>query len=315
MYVLILGYLQLLSIFVAEPNHPVMEESTSYAIFGKAPSNAAVKELLAEITPKIPANLTEAVYRRCFECLDITSLDTADSAESIAKFTRKVVELPKHYPGIGGVASICVYPNFVETVGLEIGNSEISIASVAGGFPSSQTFLEVKMLETAMAVEQGADEVDTVMNVGEIISGEYEVAGSEIALLRAEIGEGVTLKMILESGLLGEAELIYKASMTALGAGADFIKTSTGKSAVGATPEAAIIMCLAIKEFHRRTGSKAGFKAAGGIRTAGEAATYYTIVENILGSEWLNPALFRIGAASLANELLGAITDREERYF
>lgn len=286
-----------------------------YEVFGQVPSGETVKNLLTEITPKIQDNLTDSVYRRCFECLDITSLNTTDSADSITKFTRKVVDFPKHYPGIGNVASVCVYPNFVETAGLEIGNSYIPIASVAGGFPTSQTFLEVKMLEAAMAVEQGADEIDTVINLGEIMAGEYDVAGSEIALLRGEIGDGVSLKVILESGLLKNVGEVYKASVTAMRAGADFIKTSTGKSPVGATPEAAVCMCLAIKDFYKKTGTKVGFKASGGIRSAEEAATYYTIVENILGEEWLNPLLFRIGAAALANELLAAITGNEDKYF
>lgn len=292
-----------------------MSCNISYEIFGEGPSVQTVKELLDRITPKAAGNMNASIYRKCFNCLDITSLNTTDTVESITDFTTKVINLDKVYPEAGGVAAVCIYPNFVETVGLAIGNADIAIASVAGGFPSSQTFIEVKILETAMAVEQGADEIDMVINVGEIMAGRYDTAGSEIALIREELGDDIVLKVILESGIYKDTKILYKAAMIAMASGADFIKTSTGRSGTGATPEAAAVMCLAIKAFYKKTGKKIGFKASGGIHTAKEAVEYFTIVENILGKEWLTPALFRIGAAFLANDLLGAITGRNETYF
>ena len=218
------------------------------------------------------------------------------------------------YPHLQNVASICVYPPFVETVGLVIDATPLRITSVVGGFPSSQTFLEVKMLETAMAIENGADEVDMVINVGKILTEAYDEAAAEVEVIRGE-AEEATLKVILETGALSSPALIRNASLLAMAAGADFIKTSTGKIDVSATPEAAIVMCEAIRDYYAKTGRKVGFKAAGGIRTAEDAALYYTIVKEILGEEWLTTELFRIGASSLANNLLSAIEGEEIKYF
>jgi deoxyribose-phosphate aldolase len=232
----------------------------------------------------------------------------------VAAFARRAAEFSLDYPEIPNVASICVYPPFVETVGLEIDATPLRITSVAGGFPSSQTFLEVKMLEVAMAVENGADEVDIVLNVGKMLSGSLDEAANEVEVLREE-SDGATLKVILETGALRTPELIRQASLLAMQAGADFIKTSTGKIDVAATPEAAVVMCYAIKDYYAKSGRQVGFKAAGGIRTAEEAALYYTIVKEILGEEWLTPELFRIGASSLANNLLSAIEGEDVKYF
>lgn len=227
---------------------------------------------------------------------------------------RRAAEFEMDFPHLQNVASICVYPPFVETVGLNIDGTPLRITSVAGGFPSSQTFLEVKMLEVAMAIENGADEVDIVVNVGKILTGAYDEAANEIEVLREE-SDGATLKVILETGALKSPEMIYNASLLAMAAGADFIKTSTGKIDVSATPEAAVVMCKAIKEYHDKTGRKVGFKAAGGVRTAEDAALYYTIVKEILGEEWLTTELFRIGASSAANNILSAIEGKEIKYF
>ena len=227
---------------------------------------------------------------------------------------RRAAEFEMDFPHLQNVASICVYPPFVETVGLNIDGTPLRITSVAGGFPSSQTFLEVKMLEVAMAIENGADEVDIVVNVGKILTGAYDEAANEIEVLREE-SDGATLKVILETGALKSPEMIYNASLLAMAAGADFIKTSTGKIDVSATPEAAVVMCKAIKEYHDKTGRKVGFKAAGGVRTAEDAALYYTIVKEILGDEWLTTELFRIGASSAANNILSAIEGKEIKYF
>ena len=213
------------------------------------------------------------------------------------------------------VASICVYPSFVETVGLAVDGTPMRITSVGGGFPASQTFLEVKMLEVAMAVENGADEVDIVLNVGKMLTGEYDEAANEVEMIRSEMDADVVLKVIIESGALKTPELIRKASLISMAAGADFIKTSTGKIDVAATPEAAVVMCQAIKDFYEKTGTMVGFKAAGGVKTPQDAALYYTIVEQILGEQWLTTELFRIGASSAANNLLSAIVGQNVAHF
>lgn len=292
-----------------------MEYTPTLRNFGPAPTADEVSALLEKIGPQARRNCRTEVYKRCFGCIDLTSLGATDSRRSIGEFTRKAIELPQHFPEAGSVASICVYPVFVETVGLAAGDSKMAITSVSGGFPSSQTYLEVKMLETAMAIENGADEIDIVISIGEMLEGEYDLAGNEIETLRAEIGDDAILKVILESGTLSEPELIHKAATIAMEAGADFIKTSTGKNGIAATPEAAVTMCLAIRQFAEKTGRKVGFKAAGGISTAESAALYYSIVEEILGEEWLTPERFRIGASSLANNLLSEIEGREIKYF
>ena len=166
-----------------------------------------------------------------------------------------------------------------------------------------------------MAAESGADEVDVVINVGEMLTGDYDRMANTLEVLRGEIDDEVVLKVIIESGALRTPELIYKASLLAMMAGADFVKTSTGKTDVSATPEAAVVMCQAIRDYYEATGRKVGFKVAGGVRTAEQAALYYTIVEEILGAEWLNPSLFRIGASSLANNLISAIEGHEIKYY
>ena len=292
-----------------------MEYTPTLRNFGPAPTADEVSALLEKIGPQARRNCRTEVYKRCFGCIDLTSLGATDSRRSIGEFTRKAIELPRHFPEAGSVASICVYPVFVETVGLAAGDSKMAITSVSGGFPSSQTYLEVKMLETAMAIENGADEIDIVISIGEMLDGEYDLAGNEIETLRAEIGDDAILKVILESGTLSDPELIHKAATIAMEAGADFIKTSTGKNGIAATPEAAVAMGLAIRQFAEKTGRKVGFKAAGGISTAESAALYYSIVEEILGEEWLTPERFRIGASSLANNLLSEIEGREIKYF
>ena len=292
-----------------------MEYTPTLRNFGPAPTADEVSALLEKIGLQARRNCRTEVYKRCFGCIDLTSLGATDSRRSIGEFTRKAIELPRHFPEAGSVASICVYPVFVETVGLAAGDSKMAITSVSGGFPSSQTYLEVKMLETAMAIENGADEIDIVISIGEMLDGEYDLAGNEIETLRAEIGDDAILKVILESGTLSDPELIHKAATIAMEAGADFIKTSTGKNGIAATPEAAVAMCLAIRQFAEKTGRKVGFKAAGGISTAESAALYYSIVEEILGEEWLTPERFRIGASSLANNLLSEIEGREIKYF
>ena len=291
-----------------------MEYATILNEYAAAASAEQLSEQVLSLKQKAEANYNVEVYKFCLSAIDLTTLSCCDSEESVGQFARRAAEFGVDYPHLQNVASICVYPPFVETVGLAIDATPLRITSVVGGFPSSQTFLEVKMLETAMAIENGADEVDMVINVGKILDEAYDEAAAEVEVLRGE-AEDATLKVILETGALREPHLIRSASLVAMAAGADFIKTSTGKIDKSATPEAAIIMCEAIRDFHAKTGRKVGFKAAGGIRSAEDAALYYTIVKEILGEEWLTPELFRIGASSLANNLLSAIEGKEVRYF
>lgn len=292
-----------------------MEYSNTLTKFGAAPADAEIRAILADVQARLRTNGNEEVYRRCFRSIDLTSLGATDSHEHIERFVAKAVRFPGHYPDIENVASVCVYPVFVETAGLVIADSGMTITSVAGGFPSSQTYLEVKMLETAMAVENGADEIDIVINVGKMLEGHYDEVANEVEVLRGEAGEDVVLKVILETGALKTPELIRRAALLAMFAGADFVKTSTGKTDVAATPEAAVVMCHAIRDYYDKTGRMVGFKPAGGVRSAADAVLYYTIVREILGERWLTPQFFRIGASSVANALLSAIEGAPVKYF
>lgn len=276
---------------------------------------ARVAEGLAALKDRTAANNRPEVYRACFGLLDVTTLETRDSAESVRAFTAKAVSLPERFPDMPPVASVCVSPLFVEDAGLELGEADIAITSTGGGFPLGHTYTEVKMLECAMAMENGADEIDIVMNVGGFLEGDYGEVAAEIALIRKELGRDALLKVILETGEIGDLSLIRRAALLAMAAGADFVKTSTGKTPVSATPEAAWVMCEAIRDYTRETGRAVGFKAAGGIREAADAVCYYTIVESILGPEWLTPERFRLGASRLANSLLSAVRGETVRIF
>ncbi len=291
-----------------------MEYANHLREYTAAPSADEVAREVAALREAAAGNCKTDVYRFCYSAIDLTTLSCNDSTDSVAAFADRCMEFYSAYPDIPNVASICIYPSFVETVGLAVDGSPMRITAVAGGFPSSQTFLEVKMLEAAMAIENGADEIDIVLNVGKMLTGRYDEAANEVEVLRAEASETV-LKVILETGALKTPELIRKASLLAMFAGADFIKTSTGKIDVAATPEAAVVMCHAIRDYYEHTGRRVGFKAAGGVRTAEDAALYYTIVERILGPEWLTTELFRIGASSAANNLLSAIVGREVKFY
>ena len=282
--------------------------------FAPAHSDAQVAKEVAKIKMAANRNGNNDVYKFCYSAIDLTTLSCTDSQESVQAFVRKAVDFYDKYPHIPNVASICVYPSFVETVGLEIDGTPLRITSVAGSFPASQSFIEVKALEVAMAIESGADEIDIVLNPGLMLSGHEAEAASEVELLREE-AKDVVLKVIIESGALKTPELIRRASLVSMFAGADFIKTSTGKIDVAATPEAAFVMCHAIKDYYNLTGRKVGFKAAGGVKTPEDAALYYTIVEEVLGEEWLTTDLFRIGASSAANNLISAIEDKDIKYF
>ena len=282
--------------------------------YAPAHTEAQVGKEVAKIKVAANRNGNVDVYKFCYSAIDLTTLSCTDSHESVRAFARKAVEFTQKYPNIPNVASICVYPPFVEDVGLEVDGTPMRITSVAGAFPASQSFIEVKALEVAMAIENGADEIDIVLNPGLIISIHIDEAASEVELLCNE-AKDVVLKVIIESGALKTPELIRRASLVSMFAGADFIKTSTGKIDVAATPEAAFVMCHAIKDYYQKTGRKVGFKAAGGVKTPEDAALYYTIVEEVLGKEWLTTDLFRIGASSAANNLISAIVDKPTKYF
>ena len=244
------------------------------------------------------------------------ALSGKDNVMAIAEFVKKAVDVPTRFPNVPNVSSICVYPSFVDIVGLGVEGTDIAVTSVAGGFPTAQTFLEVKMLEVAMAVENGADEIDVVMNAGEMVEGDFDRLANDLEMLCNEAGKEVIFKVIIESGMLTKPEEVYRASLLAILSGADFVKTSTGKSAYGATPKSVMVICNAIKDYYLQTGINVGIKIAGGVRTVDDAVLYYTLVENLLGREWLTPSLFRFGAsAPLANALLSAITGEEQHYF
>lgn len=274
-----------------------------------------IEEKVAKIiNEKVAGNNTEAVKRFLFSCIDLTSLNTTDSDESIIRFVEKVNLFDNQHPDIQPVAAICVYPNFAQTVRNVLEVEGVKIACVSAGFPSSQTFIEVKIAETAMAIMEGADEIDIVISVGKFLSEDYEGLCEEIQEIK-DVCKGQHLKVILETGALGSASNIKRAAILAMYSGADFIKTSTGKQQPAATPEAAYVMCRAIKEYYEETGNKTGFKPAGGINSVNDALIYYTIVKEVLGEEWLTSDLFRLGTSRLANLLLSEIIGEESKFF
>lgn len=262
----------------------------------------------------VAENDTEEVKKFLFHCIDLTTLKCTDSDISVMKFTQKVNDFVDAYPELENVAAICVYPNMAEVVNDTLEADGVNIACVSGGFPSSQTFTEVKVAETAMALHDGADEIDIVIPVGKFLCRDYEGMCDEIQELKDVCGDK-HLKVILETGALESASNIKKASILSMYAGADFIKTSTGKEKISATPEAAFVMCHAIKEYFLETGRKVGFKPAGGLNTVHDALVYYTIVKEVLGKEWLTNELFRLGTSRLANVLLSDILGKETKFF
>jgi len=253
-------------------------------------------------------------YEFILSSIDLTTLNPTDTKELAERLTVKVDKFHDKFPNLPNVAAICAYPTLLEVIRKNLLIPGVKIATVSAGFPSSMTFLEVKELETRMAVSKGSDEIDVVLSIGEFLSGNYSGIINEISSLKKICGK-VTLKVILETGALKSSENIWKASMLAMQAGADFIKTSTGKLEPAATPEAAWVMCNAIKDYDLKTGRKVGFKAAGGIVESADAVIYVAIVEEILGSEWLNNRLFRIGASRLVNNLLTSIKGKKITYF
>lgn len=277
--------------------------------------DAAVAAAVAKIIDEnLAAARTPENLRLCFSAIDLTTLNATDSQQSVARFTERVNDFENDHGELPHVAAICVYPCFTPVVRTVLDVTGVQIAAVSGGFPSSQTFPEVKVAETALAVEGGADEIDIVLNLGNFLDGDWQEVCDEIDELKHSC-RGGRLKVILETGALKTAENIRAASVLALYSGADFLKTSTGKGYPGASLEAAYIMCECIKEYYEKTGTKVGFKAAGGVATTEDALGYLCIVKAVLGDEWLTPEYFRLGASRLANNILTDIIGEETRYF
>lgn len=300
-------------------HHHEADEHSKYeaalALYETNLSDDDVKAKTAHIIEKYVAeNNTQEVKKFLFNCIDLTTLKTEDSEESVLKFTERVNDFEDKYPDLKNVAAICVYPCFAKIVSQSLEVEDVNIACVSAGFPSSQTFTEVKVAETALALADGATEIDIVISVGKFLSGDYEGMCDEIEEIKTICGER-HLKTILETGALKTAENIMKASILSMYSGADFIKTSTGKQEPAATPEAAYVMCRAIKAYYEQTGRKVGFKPAGGINCVNDALVYYTIVKEVLGEEWLNNHLFRLGTSRLANLLLSEIVGENVKFF
>lgn len=278
------------------------------------PSESDIRKGLKEIAASVPAIPEKRLLIKILNLIDLTSLNTTDTKSTIVHLTGKVNSFQSRFSNIPNVAAICVYPNFVSVVKEKLAVKNVKIAAVAGAFPTAQTFRSIKISECKMAIEAGADEIDIVMPLSYFMANDYEKVADEIREIKGSIGDR-TLKVIIESGLLGSYEHIFRASLIAMDAGADFIKTSTGKEVVSATPETAFVMCRAICDFHAETGIKVGFKPAGGITTAGNALLYYFIVSYCLGEEWLSNTLFRIGASRLANNILSEIAGEYHDHF
>ena len=296
-----------------------MEEKSKYEqaldLYNTKLSDEDVKAKVAEIIEKkVPENDTLAVKRFLMGSVELTTLKTTDSEESVLKFTERVNTFEDAYPDLPHVATICVYPCFASIVSQSLEVEGVEVACVSGSFPSSQAVMEVKTVETALALRDGATEIDIVMSVGKFLSGDYESVCDEIGELKAICGQK-KMKVILETGLLGTAENIKKASLLAMYAGADYIKTSTGKEKPAATPEAAYVMCQAIKEYYDKTGIQIGFKPAGGLNTVHDALVYYTIVKEVLGEQWLTNQWLRLGTSRLANLLLSEVLGTETKFF
>ena len=289
--------------------------------YGYTPDQEAIGRALEVMATNLEDVASEKVYKDCFSMMDLTTLKTDDTPASVEKLVGKVNSFKEAYPTWPLPASVCVYSNFADVV-KNARKCDFNITVVSACFPSSQSFLEVKLKECEMAVEQGADEVDIVLALNSFLAGDYESAAEEIRQIRACIdavaqkqNRKVHLKVILETGLLRTPEKIANASFLAMEAGADFIKTSTGKVDVNATPMAAYIMCECIAKYYAATGKKIGFKPAGGISSSADALCYYSIVSSVLGKDWLNKELFRFGVSRVANSILSAVEQKTVSFF
>lgn len=290
--------------------------------WGYTPDKEAIAHNLELIAANLDKVASEEIYKFCFGIMDQTTLNANDTPAVVKAMIEKVNGIPANFPGWPLPASCCVYPNLGHVVAQTRNNPEMHVTTVAGCFPTSQSWTEVKLKEIELAVREGADEIDIVLALNKFLAGDYASAGAEIRASRdlidslsAELGRPVVLKVILETGLLVSPELIADASFLAMENGAHFIKTSTGKVKVNATPQAAYVMCECIKKYHEATGIMVGFKAAGGVSSALDAVCYYSIVKSILGSDWMDKKYFRFGVSSLANKLLSAVSGTTVAYF
>ncbi len=273
-----------------------------------------VKAAVKKIIEKVPENDTPEVKKFMFGSICLTTLTTQDSDESVLRMVEKVNQFADEYPAMPHVATVVTYPRFAKLVAESLEVDGVIPTVVSGAFPSSQAAIEIKIAETALAVRDGARNVDIVMHVGQFLSGDYETVCDEIREMKAACGK-VPMKVILETGDLGSCANIKKAAILSMYSGADYIKTSTGKEKVSATPEAAYVMCQAIKEYFQKTGIRVGFKPAGGINSVMDALTYYTIVKEVLGEDWLNNEMFRLGTSRLANLILSELEGKEVKFF
>ena len=278
------------------------------------PSVAEVKRSVPKIIESVPKTHGKHLLMSILNCVDLTTLNPTDTKTKILQLTGKVNSFQVRYSNIPNVAGICVFPNFATVVKDRLTAKNVKIVSVAGSFPTAQTFRTIRVAESKLAVDAGAEEIDIVINLGAFLSGDFDTVISEISEIKSAIGDKI-LKVIIESGSLNNYDQIFKAAMLSMDAGADFIKTSTGKNGTGATPEAAYIICKAISYFYDETGIQVGFKAAGGISEANDAVTYYQIASNCLGDKWLNNKYFRIGASRLANNILSEIAGERHEHF
>ena len=290
--------------------------------YGYTPDEEKIAAGIKAIADNLDQLSSPEVLKQCFSIMDLTTLSTSDTVESVSKLVDKVNKLAEVYPDYPAPASICVYPNFAQTVRSRKNNPAVHVTTVSSCFPTAQSFLEVKVLECEMAVRGGADEIDIVLALNSFLAGDYDRAYEEIVTMKNAIDKAaaaekreVVLKVILETGLLVTPANIAQASFLAMEAGADFIKTSTGKVSVNATPVAAYVMCEAIRRYYEVSGRKVGFKAAGGISTASDAICYYYIVSNILGRDWLCRERFRFGVSRLGNSLMSAIEQKTVNFF
>ena len=290
--------------------------------YGYAPDKDAISHNLELIAANLEKVVTPEILKECFSTMDLTTLSTTDTVYSVGKLVGKVNAFPSQYPDFPLPASICVYPNFTALVKEQKADPDLHVTAVCSCFPTAQSFLEVKVKECELAVAAGADEIDIVLSLNKFLAGDVAGAGAEIAAMRAAIdaasaplGKKVVLKVILETGILVSPENIAEASFLAMENGADFIKTSTGKVEVNATPMAAYIMCECIRLYYEKTGFKVGFKAAGGISSAMDAVGYWSIVSTLLGKDWLDKSLFRLGVSRLANALLSAVEQKTVAFF
>lgn len=290
--------------------------------YGYRPDSETIDRNIEKIARNLENALDENVLKDCFSMMDLTTLKPNDTEASVKKLVSKVNDFEKDYPSYPIPASVCVYSNFAKTIVETRNNPELHATVVSACFPTSQSFLEVKLKECEMAVQAGADEVDIVLALNAFLAGEYDRAAEEIRRVRevidaeaSKLGRKVILKVILETGLLVNPDAIAAASFLAMEAGADFIKTSTGKVDVNATPMAAYVMCECIKVYHEKTGKKIGFKPAGGMTAAMDTVSYYSIVANVLGKEWLNKDLLRFGVSRVANSILSTIEQKTVAYF